>query len=230
MPKLNAILSIMILCIIVPTGIIGCSSTPQVPESEFVIKAGTITVTPMEFLEELDLKLTGYPYDIKTNKDEYNAMILDLVSTLSDETVLLAAAAGKGISISAQELDQAETEFKKDYPEDSFDQMLLETAISYPVWKNRMKKDMVIRKLIQQDLVDVQEISAEDMISFYKQFDKKTGDASATVKGLDEKSLVDQLRMEKSQGAFEGWIKDLKAAYPVEIDEKAVAVFLINRE
>ena len=206
----------------------GCTE-PEPPDTGFVIKAGPVAITPVQFAEELDLKLTGYPYDIKSNIDEYNAMVLDLVSTLSDETVLLAAAKEKGITVTQDRLDMAEAEFKKDYPDDSFDRMLLETAISYPAWKNRLKKDMVIQKLIQQDLVDIQEITPEDMIAFYDSHKDPLADDGSSTGTADEKGLVEQLRMEKSQDAFEPWIQGLKTAYPVEIDKEAVAAFLMNR-
>ncbi len=185
-------------------------------------------VSSNEFAQELELKLTAYPYDIRKAPEEYNTMVLDLVSTLSEETVLLAAAKEKAIDVSPEELARAEETFKKDYPEDSFDQMLLENAIAYTVWRNRFKKDMVINKLIQQDLVDVQEITPEDMIAFYERLDSAS--ASEKTTPMDEASLVEQLRMEKSQASYEQWIQGLKTIYPIEIEKKAVAVFLMNQE
>lgn len=218
--KISIIIAVIILAM-------GCGSPPPLPP-DFLIKAGTVTVSSSEFAQELDLKLTAYPYDIKKFPEEYNSLVLDLVSTLSEESVLLAAAGERGIDISPDELAQAEAEFKKDYPEDSFKQMLLENAIPYPVWKSRLKKDGVINKLIQLDLVDKQEITPEDMIAFYKQLDSATD--SEKTEALDEAGLVEQLRMEKSQASYEDWIQGLKTAYPIEIDKKAVADFLINQE
>ena len=216
----------LITIFIVLTVLAGCDS--PAPSPVFLIKAGNIMVTHNEFAQELDLKLTAYPYDIRKTPGEYNTMVLDLVSTLSEETVLLAAAKEKGIDVPSEELSRAEKLFRKDYPENSFEQMLLENAISYTVWKNRFKKDMVIDKLIQQDLVDVQEITPEDMVAFYKRLDNS--EVSEKSETLDEAGLVEQLRMEKSQASYEQWIQGLKTACPLEIDKKSVAVFLMNRE
>ena len=121
-------------------GLTGCTNPEQIdPESAF-ITAGAITITRADFTQELEMKLASYPYTIKDHPDEYNGMVLDLVSDLTDEAVLLAAADAKGIEVSSEELDAAVAEFKKDYPEDSFDKMLLDRAILFTVWKKSLKK------------------------------------------------------------------------------------------
>jgi len=209
----------------------GCTDQKRVEEKGSVIKAGTVEISRADFARELEVKQANYPYDIKYSPNEYNAMVLDLVSDLSDEAALLAAAAAKGIDVCAIELDAAVDDFKQDYPEDSFDRMLLERAISYPVWKKRLKKDMVIQKLIMQDLVASQEIHPGDMIAFYDRF---AGQADAqnnnNLKIMDEKNLVLTLRMEKSQEVFGEWLQGIQDSYPVHIDRLVLSTFLINAE
>lgn len=208
----------------------GCTDQKKAEEKGIIIKAGTVEISRADFARELEVKQANYPYDIKDRPDEYNAMVMDLVSDVSDEAVLLAAAAAKGIDVSTKELDLAVADFKKDYPEDSFDQMLLERAISYPVWKKRLKKDMVIRKLIMQDLVASQEIHPEDMIAFYDRFAGQTGAQDNNSKMMDEKDLVLRLRMEKSQDVFGEWLQGLQDSYPVHIDRLVLNSFLMNPE
>ena len=209
----------------------GCMDQKKVEEKGSIIKAGTVEISRADFARELEVKQANYPYDIKDSPSEYNAMVLDLVSDLSDQAVLLAAAAAKGINVSDKALDAAIADFKKDYPEDSFDQMLLERAISYPVWKKRLKKDMVIQELIMQDLVASQEIHPEDMIAFYDRFagQAETRDNNNSAM-MDEKDLLLKLRIEKSQEAFGKWLQGLQASYPVYIDELVLSAFLINPE
>lgn len=209
----------------------GCTDQKKVEEKGCIIKAGTVEISRADFARELEVKQANYPYDIKDRPSEYNAMVLDLVSDLSDEAVLLAAAAAKGIDVCDKALEAAVADFKKDYPEDSFDQMLLERAISYPVWKKRLKKDLVIRKLIMQDLVASQEIHPEDMIAFSDRFAGQTkARDNNNPKMMDEKELVLKLRMEKSQEVFGEWLQGLQADYPVHIDRPALSTFLINAE
>jgi len=207
-------------------GILGCSPPPKVPEI-CVIKAGTVCVSKTEFGEELDLKLTAYPYDLKDRPMAYNQMVLDLVAVISDETVLLAGAAENGVKTTAKIVDQAEAEFKKDYPEDSFEQMLLENAIPYRVWKRRLKKDLTIQRFLKDRLVNNQEISPGDMIAFYDAYRKQVGTGNTA--DIDEGRLVEMLRLEKSQAAYDNWIASLKTAYPVSIDKAVLAEFLVNQ-
>lgn len=209
----------------------GCTDQKKVGEKGCIIKAGNVEISRADFARELEVKQANYPYDIKNRPSEYNTMVLDLVSDLSDEAVLLAAAAAKGIDVGDKALDAAVADFKQDYPEDSFEQMLLERAISYPVWKKRLKKNLVIRKLIMQDLVASQEIHPRDMIAFYDRFAGQT-DArnNNNSKPMDEKDLVLKLRMEKSQEVFGEWLQGLQAGYPVHIDRPALSTFLINAE
>ena len=209
----------------------GCTEQSPVEDNGSIIKAGTVEISQADFARELEVKQANYAYDINDRPDEYNAMILDLVSDLSDEAVLLAAAADKGIDVSTDELEAAVDEFKKDYPEDSFDRMLLERAISYPVWKKGLKKDMVIQKLIMQDLVASQQIHPEDMIAFY---DRLAGRSSSQDNDnstmMDENDLVLKLRIEKSQDAFGQWMQELQAVYPVHIDKLMLSTFLMDTE
>ena len=231
MKKICRYLKMFLAVAAVVVNLTGCGGDKPEPKSpDFIIRAGTISISPVEFSDELDLKLTAYPYDLKNQPQAYNRMVLDLVSTLSDETILMAAADEKGVTVTSEEVGLVETEFKKDYPDDSFDQMLLENAISYGVWKNQLKKDMVINKLVRQELIDTQEITPDDMIGFYNQYQKKKGSSSDAAEGLDETTLVEQLRMEKSQATYGEWINGLKTRFPVEINKKALAVFFMNQE
>jgi len=209
----------------------GCTDQKEIEQKSNIIQAGTVEISREDFVRELEIKLANYPYDIKDKPREYNAMVLDLVSDLSDEAVLLAGAAVKGIDVSAEELEAAVADFKKDYPENSFDRMLLERAISYPVWQKRLKKDMVIQKLIMEDLVASLEIHPEDMITFYDRFSEQAKDqGNDNPKTMDEKNLVLKLRMEKSQEVFGEWLQGLQNVYPVHIDKPVLRSFLMNAE
>lgn len=211
-------------------GASGCSDAPEKGVSQYVIKAGSIMISSEEFTEELDLKLAAYPYDFKKNTIDYNQMVFDLVSIFSDECVLLSAAIDAGIQISDAELVEAEAFVREDYPEDSFDKMLLENAISYPYWKKRLNKNLIMDKFIQQALRDKIEILPEDVVSFYNRHVSQESEKEPSGVVSDENKLVLQLRLEKSQESYDGWITELKKQYPVEINKKALTLFLIDME
>ena len=225
----------LICCII---GLTGCGESEEKTVTQFLIRTPLITVSSLDFSEELDRKKAAYPYNIKENPVEYNDMVIHLVKIISQETVLLSAAADKQINITDQEAASAEKEFKKDYPEDSFDQILLEEAISYPLWKKRFKKNMIIEKLINQEVKEKIEITPRDVVEFYNNNFETSQDSkdNATVlnKIENERELVTRLRIQKTQEKYSGWIQNLYKAYPVEINEDKLKSFLIgikeNRE
>jgi len=194
-----------------------------------------VSITHHDFSEELDLKRAAYPYNIKDNSTEYNKMVIHLVKMLTEEIVLLSAAQDIGVTVTEAELNAALDEFKKDYPEDSFEQILLKNAISYPLWLNRFKKNMIMDKLIDIELRRKIEITSQDIVAFYKQYqetnviDSKDNESVLNSIG-NEKELVSQLRMHKTQEKYDRWIQKLGQDFPVQINKEKLKTFLINIE
>lgn len=223
----KSVICSLICCII---GLTGCGESEKKTGTQFLIRTPLISVSSLDFSEELDRKKAAYPYDIKENPVEYNDMVIHLVKIISHEIVLLSAAADKEINITEQEAASAEKEFKKEYPEDSFDQILLEEAISYPLWKKRFKKNMIIEKLIDQELKEKIEITPRDIVEFYNNNveNKQDSNDNATLvnKIENERELVARLRTQKTQKKYSDWIQNLYNAYPIEIDEDKLKSFL----
>jgi MinD-like ATPase involved in chromosome partitioning or flagellar assembly len=209
---------------------IGCDPVPKTAASEYIIKAGPVIVTQIQFLEELDLKLTAYPYDIKNTPDHYNEVVVDLVATLSEETLLLAFARKKGITVTRQEVDAAKADVTASYPDDSFEQMLLENAIPLMVWEKKLQKSLQIEKLVQQELVDKIQLGPEDVKVFFEKH--KAGAAAVPGKTgfADETELVAQLRREKSEMLYPEWVQSLKQDISVDINKLQIAQLLISNE
>jgi len=75
----------------------------------FLIKTQLVSLSESDFLDELDLKKIAYPYAIDKNPAEYNEMVIQLVNVLSEEMLLLSAAADLGVT--EMEVNAAEEEF-----------------------------------------------------------------------------------------------------------------------
>ncbi len=224
---------LLIVCCIV--GFSGCTNPPEVQAPDYILKTSVMVVSKEDFIEELDLKLSAYPYNIKDNTDEYNQMVIHLLKVLSEELILLSEASQKGILISDQQVDLAESDLKNDYPEDSFEQMLLKNAISYPFWKKRFKKNMILDKLIDQELKQKIEISSQDIVDFYKKHGKEKSQnmsekGGAAMNFQDEKQLVARLRLQKTQDSYDAWMQELWKKYPVDVDNDKLKTFLIDIE
>ncbi len=205
-------------------------------ETAFLIRTPLLSLSVQDFLEELDLKKSAYPYNIKEEPDAYNDMVIHLTAMLSDEMVLLSAAADLGVTVTEEEVQAAETEFRKEYPDDGFEKMLLENVISYSLWKKRLKNSMVIEKFIDRELISAIEIRPEEIVAFYnahygKKDARKSGDKTGeSRKPFDENELVSVLRMQKTQACYDEWVKELERKYPVDIDHEKLKSLLINME
>lgn len=210
--------------------IFSCTEPKSTPLTEFILRTQAMVVTLPEFSEELDLKRTAYPYKIDENPTEYNEMVIHLARVLSEEIILLSAATDKGIIITDQELEAAELEFKKDYPEDSFDQLLLTNAITYSFWKKRFKRDLIIEKLIETEIKEKIEISSDDLATFYQQIQSKNpADKTSVAQDISNgKELVRRLRVQKAQKHYGHWLETLIKQYPVEINKEKLKTFLIK--
>jgi len=213
----------------------GCKGPEKEIDAPFLIKTASMIITRSEFSEELDLKRAAYPYDIDKAPAEYNEMVMDLVQALSEEILLVSAALDMGVVVTDQEVQSAEDEFKKAYPEDSFEQLLLENAISYPFWKKRFKRKMIMDKFIDQELKEKVEITSQDMKVFYKKHhvdetQKKDGNTLGLKQIENEEELVSRLRLQNAQDHYDEWIQQLWADYPVQINREKLKMFLIDTE
>jgi hypothetical protein len=65
------------------------------------------------------------------------------------------------------ELETAIQEIKADYPEDEFEQMLLESAIPFSLWKDRLRVRLLMEKVVDRELLQPVEITTQDIEDYY---------------------------------------------------------------
>nr|NJM02434.1 hypothetical protein [Desulfobacula sp.] len=230
MIKKRNLVWILLLCL---SCCLGCSEPEKEKPAAVMIKTPLISLSEPDFLEELDLKKSAYPYAIDKDPAEYNGMVIQLVNMLSEEMILLSAAGDLGVTVTETEVNAAEAEIKADYPENTFDEMLLKNAISYSLWKKRLKKNLIIDKLLDREIRHKVEITSEDLVEFYRKYNmedprdlKKKNKEPQKI--IDENELVSILRMQKTEDAYEAWLKELELKYPVEINKEALKPLLID--
>lgn len=214
---------------------LSCGESEKEKPVVFLLKTPLIIISESDFLDELDLKKAAYPYNISENPAEYNEMVIQLVNMLSEETLLLSEAVDQGVNVTKEEIDAAEDEFKKDYPENGFDKILLENAISYSLWKKRLKTNLIIDKLIDQEIRSKIEITSEELVEFYSKYnmEEKEGPKNKNRESkriIDENELVSVLRMQKTEDVYEAWLKGLELKYPIEINKEKLKSLLIDME
>lgn len=130
------------------------------------------------YLEDYQLRLNQkkalLPKDILDQPDYIKRFEEEILDGMITEKIMDLRAKELNISISAVELENKIKEIKKDYGKD-FSNLLAQENVKYDQWKEDLKKEMLLQKLIAMDVnanIKVSEDEAEDYynehISNYK--------------------------------------------------------------
>jgi SurA-like N-terminal domain len=197
----------------------GCLNSGSNPDNEPLIRVGDRILTVRDFNQAFEITKADYPHNLRKEPEVFRNAQLRLLNQLVVEMVILERAEELGLSVSDEELNKAVAEIKSDYPEDTFEQTLLESAVVYESWEARLKTRMLIQKVIDSELKDRIVITPEDIARYYERnFKDKIPGA-----GLDDQTrdineiIIKHLRWEKSEQAYRVWIDKLKQEYSIEV-------------
>jgi hypothetical protein len=211
-------------------GLQGCEKD-QTAHNPILLQTANRVVTAAEYRQELNIYRTAtgvYPHeDLAADRE----IQVRFVSQLADQLVLLEHAHALEIEISDRDLEAALADIQRDYPDDVFEQILLENAITLEAWKASLRTRLTIERVIRQELENEVRISEEDMAQFMTQVhsrrqDDETNNAAEASRTLSDKAIVSQLRRSKTESAFSAWMAALKKKYPVEINQAVLAEVL----
>jgi hypothetical protein len=99
--------------------------------------------------------------------------------------------------------------------------MLLEYAVSYRFWKERLKVRLLMQKVVTRELAEQIVITAEDISKYYQEHlheSRLSVDAQNASENVN-KLIIRRLRREKAELAYRDWLKTLRRKYPVEINQ-----------
>jgi hypothetical protein len=198
----------------------GCSDADPDIENEYLIRIGNRVVTVLDFKEAFEITKAAYPHDMRNDREETLKAQLRLLNQMSIELIVLERAKALEIEISDAEVEQAVAEIKKDYPEGVFEETLLEFAVSYKTWVDRLRTRLIMEKVIDKELKDQIVITPEDIASYYEQNYKdqeQDSDASKDSNDINE-AIIEILRRKKVEDAYDPWLRELKSNYKIEIN------------
>ena len=202
--------------------ILGCGEKNSGLGNEELIRVGDRVVTVLDFNEAFEIsKIASETRSGEESGNLRNAQ-LRLLNELILETVLLERAGEIGVSISDIELEKAVAGIKGDYPSGEFEAALLEFAVSYETWENRLRSRLIMEKVIENELGSRITITSEDIAEYYKknlQGKKSVSESTAPSDDINE-IIVKQLRREKAEERYNNWIEELKAKYKIEINSE----------
>ena len=199
-------------------GCLGCSRDQK--QDSYLIRINSITLSLSEFNQAVEAASEeAFPGERNLSEEVMNDLRLRVLNQLGEEMMIKAFAADQGISVADEELDKAVAEIKADYPDDTFEETLLENAVSFQYWKKKMATRLLVKKVIERELVDKVQITTDDVATYYK---KHYPEGISPDEDADEinRRIVRHLRQQKAEMAYKEWIDLLRQNYPLDINKK----------
>ncbi|MCP3927339.1 MAG: hypothetical protein GY714_32685 [Desulfobacterales bacterium] len=213
---------ILVLFILIITS---CSGTEDKNSNKNIliqIKENKLTVS--DFRKALEISKTAYQHNFTQNKNSLASVQERLLKQLTEELLLKTYAKDKKIYISDVELKKEIDRIKAEYPDNAiFEQMLLENAVSFDAWKERLKVRILMEKVIKIVIHPKIKVTSADMSEFYKKYYKNDlkPDKKKMAKIRRENTnalLVQLLRKKKTEELYNKWIDEIKTVYKVKIN------------
>jgi hypothetical protein len=130
----------------------GCGSGGgQDREESILIRVGESTATVQEFQEAVKSGMAAASV-LAGETDSLQSERYRTLNRLTEELIVLERARELKIRISDEELANAADDFRKDFPDDTFEQTLIENGISYLAWEKGLKRRLLMEKVIRTDV------------------------------------------------------------------------------
>lgn len=216
--RLSALVGLILFCLL-PTG---CEQPNSDYGNEELLRVSDRVLTVHDFNEAFEISKTAYAHSIRQQSEDLRDAQIRLLNQLTVEMLILERGEEQGISLTDEELENAVSDIKSDYPEGEFEKTLIEFAVSYDAWLSRLKTRLTVSKVVDEELKNRISISAEDIADYYKnnyQGRENETDRMPSSEDINE-TIVKQLRREKAEQAYKSWIEELKAIYPIEINSE----------
>jgi len=199
-------------------------------EDDFLLRCQGLTLTFSEFNQAVEAASDeAFPGEKDIDPNSLNDLRIRTLNQAIEEMMISAYAAENGIQITEQELENAIKGIKADYPDDTFEQTLLENAISYEFWKKKLASRLLVEKVIEKELINQVQISSEDIEAYYKANYSQGTPKDETPDEIDQR-IVNHLRQQKAEKAYKDWLETLRQKYPVEVNQKVWEHLIANTE
>lgn len=218
--------SVLLGCVLIAFAGTGCEKPPPETPREYLVKVNDTILTLKDFNQALEIAKTAYPYETFNDPEDdiyksvqIKILKINLLKQLTERLILHERAKELGVTISDEAVKKEVDAIKSLYPDDTFDQSLLESAISYSVWENELRARLLMEKLIEKEISDKITISMEEMAQYYEN-NLKDESGEIEDKSKMDKLIVKRLKQKKTEEVYESWIDDLKNRYTISVNEK----------
>ena len=134
------------------------------PEEEAAITIGEKTISRKDVQKEIDRIV----FDMGITNKDAKASIKPIINKIVEKFLILEYGRKNGITISADELESEIKTLRKDTPDDVFKEMLLERYIDYSEWKNSLREELLIKKIVNTVIGDTVSVTFEETKDYYE--------------------------------------------------------------
>ncbi len=220
--KHNLYLMTLIMFLTLPVLFSGCSNPESNSQNDYLIKVGKRIATVLDFQKAFEATRVVYPHNMSQKSAAHKEAQIRLLKQMTEELILLERAKELNISVTDEEIKKAVAEIKADYPDEVFEETLLEYAVSYEAWEKALKTRILMEKLVAKELKDQIEITPDDISEYYKEHYKNgqlAPEMAMNSNDINEK-IVEHLRRQKTEAAYKLWIEKIQKKYEIEINKE----------
>jgi outer membrane murein-binding lipoprotein Lpp len=209
------LMTAMVLC-----AVLLCGCDRKNAGDNVLLQVGSQSVRLSEFKRDVESAAEeAFPGERESNPDSLNELRMRVLNQLIEELIICEYAGGLGLKVTGAELDKAVQAIKADYPDQTFEETLLENAVSFQVWQQKLARRLLVEKVIAKELVDRVEITTEDVSEYYKTHYAQGVPEDQSEQDLNLK-IITHLRQQKAEKMYQGWIDGLRKSYPVTVNQK----------
>jgi hypothetical protein len=201
-----------------------CTDSDLNAGKDYVVRIGDRVLTVSEFNKAFEVVKAAYPHNVMQDSVALREGRIRLLNQMTEQMLIQERAKELGIEISDSEVERAVLEIRADYPQDVFEQTLLEHAISYHSWKEGLKNRLLVDKVVSEELGEQIIITHDEISEYYEQHYKGEilpSDVENETKNINE-IIIKSLRRKKLEEAYKPWIKNLQKRYTIEINKTQI--------
>jgi parvulin-like peptidyl-prolyl isomerase len=166
-PKKAAIISFVLLLVS------GCSNRNNTgAEGQAVIQVDDHVLTLAEFNEFFEPLKTSYAKGTTDSGLDLRQARLRFLLELLEEMIVLRRAEELDLHVSSEELEETVDRIQRDYDDDGFKAMFMKQAVSLEIWKERLKRQLLIEKVTHRELLSKISVTPEEIRDYYEQHRK----------------------------------------------------------
>ncbi len=207
----------LIVIIAVGMGIGACGSKNA--DDDYLLRVGSSVITVLEFKHAVAAAgEEAFPGEREIPSEAKNDLRMRVLNQLTEELLISEYARNQGFQVTDAELERAVNDIKADYPDNTFEETLLENAVSFKSWRLKLSRRLLVEKVIGKELVDQVKITSEDVATYYQTHYAQGPPEGESPEQINIK-IVRHLRKQKAEAMYQDWIEKLRKTYSTDLNQ-----------